>query len=312
MKRETGHHEQTAGRRYSRARAAVRSALRRYPQELLASLRSTSSAAGPPFRDLLDELSRDGLALSWLGHASVIVDTDGLSFLVDPVLSERIGPTVGTKTVGLGRRVPTPVSAESIRGVDAILITHAHFDHLDRPTLKALADSKTTVYVPPRCKRLIPDGFASVVELEPGKKILFRNASIETNSPKHWGARTILDRRRGSCAYTVRHNGYSVLFAGDTAMTHSFQLVRDIDLAVFGIGAYDPWEHMHATPEQVWKMFIGMGAQYLLPVHHSTFELSEEPMDEPMTRLLNACSDEASRVIRGQPGTVEVIQHGTE
>lgn len=309
MTHKTGDQELTDERRHSRARAAIRSALRRYPQELLSSLRGTTIDSGPPFRDLLDELSQEGLALSWLGHASVIIDTGGLSFVVDPVLSERIGPTVGKKTVGLSRRAPAPVSADSIKGVDAILITHAHFDHLDRPTLKALADPRTTVFVPPRCKRLIPDGFGSVIELEPEKETLFRNASIAATTPKHWGARAFLDRRRGSCAYTVRHDDFSVFFAGDTAITNSFQSIREIDLAVFGIGAYNPWEHMHATPEQVWKMFTGMGAKYLLPVHHSTFELSEEPMDEPMTRLLEACGEEASRVIQGQPGTVDVIEY---
>lgn len=287
----------------------MRSALRRYPPELLSSLRRTRNKEAPPYRDLLGELSQEGLAVCWLGHASAIINTGGLSLVVDPVLSDRIGPRVGKRTVGLSRRAPSPVATDSIKGVDAILITHAHFDHLDRPTLKTLADPRTIVFVPPRCKRLIPVGFGDVIELAPESNTLFKSASIDTTTPKHWGARTFLDHRRGSCAFTIRHNGFGVFFAGDTAQTNSFQSIKDIDLAVFGIGAYDPWEHMHATPEQVWRMFSGMNARYLLPVHHSTFELSEEPMDEPMTRLMHACGEDCRRVIQAQPGSVVDIQH---
>lgn len=308
MSRETDKVRRSARTRLVSAKAAVRSALRRYPSEILASLRRSDSGHARPLRDLLEELAPEGLAACWLGHASVVVETGGLSFVVDPVLSERIGPRIGKRTVGLSRRTPAPVAVESLKGVDAILITHAHFDHLDRPTLRAMVDARTTVFVPPKCKRLIPPGFREVVELAPGSEHSFRGAAIETTSPRHWGARTLFDRGRGSCAYTIRHNGLSVLFAGDTAETHSFDGMTGIDLAVFGIGAYDPWEHMHATPEQVWQMFNRMDARYLLPVHHSTFELSEEPLDEPVKRLMRVCGEDAQRVILEEQGEVIVLQ----
>lgn len=83
--------------------------------------------------------------------------------------------------------------------------------------------------------------------------------------------------------------------------------MEGLDLAVFGIGAYDPWEHMHATPEQVWRMFLASGARYLLPVHHSTFPLSDEPMEEPMKRLLQAAGDNRDRVIVPTPGEIDVV-----
>ncbi|GAB5495654.1 MAG: hypothetical protein Phyf2KO_07340 [Phycisphaerales bacterium] len=242
--------------------------------------------------------------MCWLGHGPVLFETGGLSFLVDPVLSDRIGPRIGQFTLGLSRKTPIPVSADSVRGVDVILITHAHFDHLDRPTLRALADPATTVFVPMKCSRLIPAGFNDVIELEPDRQYNFHDSLIDTTKPRHWGARTIIDRNRGACAYTVRHNGFGVFLAGDTALTNSFQSIQDIDLAVFGIGAYNPWEHMHATPEQAWQMFNDMDARYLLPVHHSTFELSDEPIGEPMTRLIRAGNDGHDRIIHEPQGTV--------
>ncbi len=252
------------------------------------------------------------MAVCWLGHGSVVVTLGQLTIAVDPVLSDRIGVRIGRRTIGLSRRTEAPISPEALKGVDLILITHAHFDHLDRPTLMKLADSRTAVVVPPRCANLIPGGFARVHELPSGSTIDFGGATIRAHTPRHWGSRAWLDRRRGFCAYEIRHDEGSVLFTGDTAETNTFNGIGDLDLAVFGIGAYEPWEHMHATPEQVWRMFTQTGAQYLLPVHHSTFELSDEPMDEPMRRLLTCASDHPERVIQESVGEVVVIDRASE
>jgi L-ascorbate metabolism protein UlaG (beta-lactamase superfamily) len=99
-----------------------------------------------------------------------------------------------------------------------------------------------------------------------------------------------------------------VLYAGDTAYTPVFERVARPDLAVFGIGAYDPWRHAHATPEEVWSMARAAGATEILPVHHSTFELSDEPADEPIRRLLAAAGGDKHRVLRASPG--EVMRYG--
>jgi len=91
------------------------------------------------------------------------------------------------------------------------------------------------------------------------------------------------------------------------ASNESLDMNREIDLACFGVGAYDPWEHMHATPEQVWRMFVALGARYLLPIHHSTFELSDEPVDEPLARLRAAAGDDADCVLDVAPGEVVTV-----
>lgn len=286
---------------------AVRSALRRYPPEIVSSLLTKPHPIGAPIRDVLAELSPEGLAACWLGHGSVVVGLHDTVVAVDPVLSDRIGPRLGKRTVGLSRLTPPPLDAGSLRGLDVLLITHAHFDHLDRPTLKALVDERTTVVVPPRCRRLIPKGFGAVIELGPGETLTHGEAKIEAVQPRHWGARTWLDRRRGACSYCIERAGMRVLLAGDTAETNTFDDMEGLDLAVFGIGAYDPWEHMHATPEQAWRMFLASGARYLLPVHHSTFPLSDEPMEEPMKRLLQAAGDDRDRVIIATPGEIDVV-----
>ncbi len=301
--------------RFARSALALRSGLRRYPPELLASftrkgiLRSAGSThnAGE-VRDLLEELAPHGLAMAWLGHASVVANVGDLTMLVDPVLSDRIGPRLLGRTWGLSRRAPAPVTPAALGHCDLLLLTHAHFDHLDRPTLRALVSSRTTVVTPVRCARLVPRGFGRVVELDPGATLEHKGATITALQPRHWGARMVLDRSRGSLAYAVRHAEGSILFAGDSAFTNAFAEAHDrigpIDIACFGIGAYDPWEHMHATPEQVWRMFMAMGARFLLPIHHSTFELSDEPLDEPVRRLLSIAGDDAPRVMNAALGEI--------
>lgn len=191
--------------------------------------------------------------------------------------------------------------------IDVILISHAHFDHLDRPTLRRLISSRTTVITARNTARLIPPGFGSVIEVDWGEQIGHRGVTFSAIRPEHWGARAAWDRHRGYNAYLMSTSRQRVLFAGDTAATEAF---RDLepDLAIFGIGAYSPWRHMHATPEEVWDMFTASRARWLMPVHHSTFELSDEHFDEPMQRLLAAAGQEETRVVARSPGEVWIAR----
>ncbi|MFT5422349.1 MAG: L-ascorbate metabolism protein UlaG (beta-lactamase superfamily) [Phycisphaerales bacterium] len=299
--------------RLHRAARSVRSGLRRYPRAIAESVLSRPGAPSLGVAEFLHHLAPHDLAASWLGHSGVVCQIGDTVVAVDPVLSDRIGLRIGKKTIGPARQAPSPVTPEALRGVDLVLITHAHFDHLDRPTLEAMADARTEVVVPRSCGRLIPAGFAKVTELHAGRAELRKGVEITAIEPRHWGARVGVDRHRAVNSYVVRAAGSSVLFAGDTAMTDVFDRkgpndsTGRVDLAVFGIGAYDPWEHMHATPEQVWAMFCASGARFLMPVHHSTFELSDEPIDEPMRRLLDSAGKERPRVLDTAPGDVVVV-----
>lgn len=296
--------------RYRRSAKALRSGLRRYPPELLASF-ARQAIAYPEdrskVRDLLKELAPHSMALVWLGHASVMATLGQVNVVVDPVLSHRIGPRILGRTWGLSRRMEAPVPPHSLTGADIILLTHAHFDHLDKPTLRSIVSERSVVIAPRRCATLVPRGYRDVIELEPGATIDVGGTSIQAVEPRHWGARVGLDRKRGVSGYVVRREEGSILFAGDTAYTNAFDSIGPVDVAAFGIGAYNPWEHMHATPEQVWRMFLSLGARYLLPIHHSTFELSDEPLDEPVKRLLTAAGDDAPRILPAAAGEIVVV-----
>lgn len=268
----------------------VASGLRRYPGELQRAILGRSGVASSPTPDWR-EIEDCTLAAVWLGHASVLLRLGGQWLVVDPVLSDRIGVRVFGRTIGPERSTKPALEASELPPIGTVLITHAHFDHLDVPTLRTLADERTSVVTATRTESLIPRGFGPICELGWGEKRALGSLRITALKPSHWGARRSLDRRRGYNAYVLDDGARRVLIAGDTAMTHAFDDLGPMDLAVFGIGAYDPWEHAHATPEQVWRMFTACGARALLPVHHSTFKLSDEPADEPLARLRQAAGE---------------------
>jgi L-ascorbate metabolism protein UlaG (beta-lactamase superfamily) len=287
---------------------AVKSGFRRYPRAIYDSFKKSSDTNDPiHLPEILHELVHHDLAVLWLGHGSVVGQVDDVTVTVDPVLSDRIGMRIKGRTIGISRLIPAPVSPESLIGSDIVLITHAHFDHLDKPTLEGMKSDSTIVITPVRCSKLIPSGFEQVIELKPGTTIKVKGLCITAIEPKHWGARALFDRRRGVNSYLVESTNQRVLFTGDTAETEIYQGLDQIDLAVFGIGAYDPWDHMHATPEQAWRMFQGIDAKYMLPIHHSTFDLGEEPNDEPLRRLYSIASSNADSIIEPIIGEIIVI-----
>jgi L-ascorbate metabolism protein UlaG (beta-lactamase superfamily) len=277
---------------------AARSSARRYPKHLartFAGGREDVLVLPPP---VLDELAQARLGAVWLGHATVLLRMGGMWVLTDPVFSSKVGVKVGPVTFGVPRHTPA-VDPRAIPRPDLVLLSHAHFDHLDKPSLRALVDRRTRVLTAEHTKMLVPRGFGSVQEVRWGEGVQIGDVVVRAIRPNHWGARAIWDKHRGFNSYLMERAGASqrVLFAGDTAATDAFAGVGPVELSIFGIGAYDPWVHAHANPEQVWEMHGQAGGEYLLPMHHSTFELSDEPSHEPLERLLRAAGERAAFVV---------------
>lgn len=290
----------------------LRSSLGRYPKDIRASLSRAIGGQRPhagaeEFAQRWKEADRGGSgpeALAWLGHNTVLLRHAGLTILTDPVLSERIGVRLPGLTIGPGRLMPLTLTPPQLPRPDLILLSHAHYDHLDRPTLKQLVSKRTTVVTARSTRGLIPRGFAHVHELDWERELDVLGLRITSMRPNHWGARKGWDRHRGFNAYLLAADGGRVLYAGDTAYTSNFDQAGPLELGIFGIGAYDPWIHAHASPEQVWKMASAARARRLLPVHHSTFKLSDEPVDEPLRRLLEAAGGDRHRVLEAPAGQI--------
>ena len=251
--------------------------------------------------DLKDWQNRE-FAAAWIGHATVLLRVNGLNILTDPVFSNRIGVGLGLITGGPRRYVAAALSVRQLPPLDLILISHAHFDHLDRQTLVRL-DKRVPIITANQTADLVRDlGFRQVFELRWGEKAKIDGVSITAQKVVHWGARTFFDHHRGFNAYVIESSRRRVLYSGDTAYHELFKGIGKVDLAIMGIGAYDPYIQAHATPEQAWAMANHVRAEHVLPMHHSTFRLSHEPMHEPIERIVMAAGKEVERIAAREIG----------
>lgn len=243
-----------------------------------------------------------GVHAAWIGHTTVLLSIDGFTILTDPVFSRRIGIGIGPVTLGFKRLVAPAISLAAIPTPDLILLSHAHMDHFDLPTLRKLENSETAVITAASTSDLLRvNRYKSVTELRWNEAAQVGPVSVRAFEVRHWGARMRTDTHRGYNGYVIETSRRRIVFGGDTAFTDSFKQVRTsraVDLAIMPIGAYDPWIHAHCTPEQALAMANHAGAEFVLPVHHRTFQLSREPESEPLDRLLAAASDERRICVR--------------
>jgi L-ascorbate metabolism protein UlaG (beta-lactamase superfamily) len=219
-------------------------------------------------------------------------------------------PNLESWLLGLHRAWEPGLIPEAMPPLDIVLVSHAHHDHLVRPSLRKVAQGATCV-VPPRCADLVSDlGFARVVELPVGESFAHEELEVTAVAARHWGTRMLADyRRRGYGGYVVRGDGPSAYFAGDTAYFSGFAEIGARfapDLALLPIGAYSPphFRRAHMSPLDALYAFQDLGARALIPIHYGSFALSHEPLDEPPSWLRELAReyDLSDRVI--------VLDHG--
>ena len=251
--------------------------------------------------DLTDWEKHD-LAAAWIGHATVLLRIGEMNILTDPVFSTRVGIGMGLFTAGPRRVVAPAIPIRKLPKLDLILISHAHFDHLDRPTLSRFTKTIPIVTAHGTTDLIADLGFKSVRELRWGESHRIGNLNITAQQVRHWGARTFYDQHRGFNAYLLENSKRRILYGGDTAYHEGFRELPGVDLAILGIGAYDPYIAAHANPEQAWAMADHCRADHVLPMHHSTFRLSHEPMHEPIERFLTAARGQHDRIALNEIG----------
>ena len=249
---------------------------------------------------------QSGLHAAWLGHTTVLLSLDGFTVLTDPVFSARIGLNFGPLTVGMKRLVDIAAPLPDLPPIDLVLLSHAHMDHFDLPSLRQLEDAHTHVITADRTSDLLrPKRYGGVQELRWNQSIQIGPARVTAFEVAHWGARMRSDLFRGYNGYLIEVERHRIVFGGDTAYTHSFRQLRSskpVDLAIMPIGAYDPWIHVHCNPEQAWTMANDAGAEFVLPVHHQTFQLGREARLEPIERLVAAAGSAPERVCVSEIG----------
>jgi L-ascorbate metabolism protein UlaG (beta-lactamase superfamily) len=258
------------------------------------------SVAPAPHRPRPESWADTGLHAAWLGHSTVLIEVDGFMIVTDPVFSTRVGLNFGPMTLGLKRLVDPALRVKQMPRPDLILLSHAHMDHFDLPSLRALESQATRVVTAAKTGDLLhTKRYGGVEELGWGESARFGDVSVRAFEVNHWGARMRSDTHRGFNGYLIETPRYRLIFGGDTAMTTAFRALRSsrrLDLAIMPIGAYNPWIRAHCTPEQALKMADDAGAELILPVHHQTFQLSSEPAYEPIERLSSALASMPERL----------------
>lgn len=245
----------------------------------------------------------NAITLAWLGHATVLVNFYGLRILTDPALFPRIGIDLAVGSFGPLRLVQCALAPDELPDLDLVLVSHAHFDHLDTPSLAAVRGAPAAVMAVATSDLLPRQYYSSVEELRwnESTKLTTRRGevlvrAIEVN---HWGARLQRDRHRGYTGFIVEREGRRLLIGGDTARTTAFKNHRrfgPFEAAVMPVGAYDPWIRYHCSPEQAVAMADAAGARLFVPVHHQSFRLSREPFAEPIERTQQALREERDRL----------------
>jgi L-ascorbate metabolism protein UlaG (beta-lactamase superfamily) len=243
------------------------------------------------------------LTVAWLGHATFLINFYGTKILIDPALETRIGLTpVGNYTIGPSRYIEPALSAEDLGPIDLLLLSHAHTDHFDLPTIRKVESSNTHLITAKNTASLLGGtNFASVEELHWQESTSISGVTIKAIEGQHWGARLPWQKGMDANSLLLSKDGVNIFFGADTGYTPKIsEQLRDvdIDLAIMGIAAYSPksFEAKHATPEQAWQMAEEMKAKWIAPMHWGTFKLSQEPMDEPISRFRSASAGKIEKV----------------
>ena len=259
------------------------------------------------------------LGITFIGHSSFFIQIGGRKVLIDPVFAERL--------IALRRLRRPGVKIKDLPAIDMVLLSHAHMDHLNRPSLRRIVAHNNKVsgrapiaVVPWGVEDLVKDlGFARVVILEWWQTKSIGGLELTMTPCKHWGARFFKDTHRGFGGYVIRGGGHALYHSGDTAYFDGFKHIGKRlkpEIALLPIGAYRPdsYRGVHTCPEEALQAFLDLGARRMIPMHYGTFRLSQEPMDEPVERLMAAArlSGVASSVNVLPEGETDVTQPVTE
>jgi L-ascorbate metabolism protein UlaG (beta-lactamase superfamily) len=248
------------------------------------------------------------IAVSWFGHSTALLEIDGYRVLTDPVWSERCSPS---DVIGPGRMHPPPVPLEALPALDAIVVSHDHYDHLDIDTILALARSQWAPFVVPLGVGAhlrdwgIPD--ERIVELDWNEHAQIDELRLICTPARHFSGRFL--NRNGTlwASWAIIGPAHRAYFGGDTGYTKSFAEIGadhgPFDVTLMPVGAYNKvWPDIHMNPEEAVQAHVDVNGGLLVPIHWCTFRLAPHPWAQPIERLLDAADAAHVSVAVPKPG----------
>jgi L-ascorbate metabolism protein UlaG (beta-lactamase superfamily) len=252
------------------------------------------------------------LAVTWLGHATALVELDGYRFLTDPVWSQRCSPS---KTLGPARLHPPPLDLEALPALDAVVISHDHYDHLDMDTVRRLERSQRAMFVTALGvgAHLRAWGIPAkrIVELDWNSSFTIGDLTLSCTPARHFSGRFLARNTTLWSSWAFTGPQHRVYFGGDTGYTKSFADIGvahgPFDLTLLPIGAYNKsWPDIHMNPEEAVRAHLDLNAAapggVLVPIHWGTFRLAPHPWAEPADRLVEAALAGAVQIAMPKPG----------
>ena len=249
-------------------------------------------------------------SFSWLGHSSLLISMENHLILVDPVLAERASPF---SFIGPKRFHPPPITAEKLPAIDVLLITHDHYDHLEKSTIVAIYEKVKQFIVPLGIGKLLEDwgiNPAKIIELDWWETYASGSLKFHATPAVHYASRGLFDaNQRLWCSWSIVGKRKRVFVSGDSGYFTGFKSIGErlgpFDVTFLKIGSYNDkgtWRALHMTPEEAGQQHLDLSGQLLVPLHWATFDIALHPWYEPVERLLPFAEQESITLITPEVG----------
>jgi L-ascorbate metabolism protein UlaG (beta-lactamase superfamily) len=273
--------------------------------------RVPKQALGPFHTDtnIYQAASATGLRITWMGHSSLIIEIDGIRILTDPVWGPRAS---FSSFIGPKRFFPAPLPLDQLPHLDAIILSHDHYDHLDYPTIKKLAGTATPIYCSLGVGAIINKWGVNkdrITEMDWTDKVMIGDDCSLTAMPaRHFSGRGLTHRNETLwSSFVIKGSKHNIFFGADSGWFPGFKDIGDaygpFDLTMLEIGAYgEGWPDIHMGPEKAADAHLALRGKVMMPIHWGTFNLSLHAWKEPVIKLLEFARQKNITLFLPKPG----------